>query len=88
MLELYALPQFSPQTTPNKMGRRHLSATILCAYVKNIVYQIKISDLQYLNVRIRDAVVTVIPNTLQATWNEVEYSLDICRATKGAHTEI
>jgi hypothetical protein len=25
---------------------------------------------------------------LQATWNEVEYRLDICRANKGAHTEI
>jgi hypothetical protein len=31
---------------------------------------------------------TVTPNTLQATWNEVEYSLDICRATKGEHIEI
>jgi hypothetical protein len=25
---------------------------------------------------------------LQGTWNEVEYRLDICRATKGTHTEI
>jgi hypothetical protein len=25
---------------------------------------------------------------LQATWNEVEYRLDICRATKGAYIEI
>ncbi|PNF44001.1 hypothetical protein B7P43_G17047 [Cryptotermes secundus] len=25
---------------------------------------------------------------LQATWNEIEYRLDICRATKGAYTEI
>jgi hypothetical protein len=25
---------------------------------------------------------------LQATWNEVEYRLDICRAIKGAHSEI
>jgi hypothetical protein len=25
---------------------------------------------------------------LQATYNEVEYRLDICRATKGAHIEI
>jgi hypothetical protein len=27
-------------------------------------------------------VATVAPNMLQATWNEVEYRLDICRATK------
>jgi hypothetical protein len=25
---------------------------------------------------------------LQATWNEVEYCMDICRATKGAHIVI
>jgi hypothetical protein len=37
--------------------------------------------------RIRDLVATVTPNMLQATWNEVEYRLDICRATKGAHIE-
>jgi hypothetical protein len=53
--------------------------------MKNIVYQIKINNLQHLKARIRNAVVTVTPNVLQAAWNEVEYRLDICRATKGAH---
>jgi hypothetical protein len=57
-------------------------------YVKNTVYQVKINDLQHLKARIRDAVATVTPNTLQATWNEVEYRLDICRATKAAHIEV
>jgi hypothetical protein len=28
------------------------------------------------------------PNMLQAMQNEVEYHLDICHATKQAHTEI
>jgi hypothetical protein len=28
------------------------------------------------------------PNTIQATWNEEEYRLDICRATDVAHIEI
>jgi hypothetical protein len=56
--------------------------------VKNIVYRVKINDLQHLKARIRDAVATVKPNMLQATWNEVEYRLDICRATKGAYIEI
>jgi hypothetical protein len=44
-------------------------------------YQVKINDLQHLKDRMRDAVATVTPNMLQATWNEVEYRLDICRAT-------
>jgi hypothetical protein len=35
-----------------------------------------------------DTVAAVTPNMLQATWNEVEYHLDICRVTKGAHIEI
>jgi hypothetical protein len=57
-------------------------------FVKNIVYQIKINDFQYLKARIRDAVATITLNILQATWNEVEYRLDICRSTEGARTEI
>jgi hypothetical protein len=56
--------------------------------VKNIVYQVKINDLQNLKARIRDAVAKVTPNMLQARWSEVEYRLDICRVTKGAHIEI
>jgi hypothetical protein len=57
----------------------------LWGYVKNIVYQVKINDLQHLKIRIRDALASVTPNILQATWNEVEYRLDICRTTKEAH---
>jgi hypothetical protein len=56
----------------------------LWGYMKNIVYQVKINDLQHLKARVRDA---VTPNMLQATWNEVVYHLDICLATKGTHTE-
>jgi hypothetical protein len=55
----------------------------LWGYVKNIVYQVKINDLQHLKARVRDAVAMVTPNMLQATWNEVEYRLDICRDTNG-----
>jgi hypothetical protein len=51
-------------------------------------FSFKINDLQHLKARTRDAVATVTPNMLQATWNEVQYRLDICRATKEAHTEI
>jgi hypothetical protein len=56
--------------------------------VKNIVYKVKLNDLQHLKACIRDAVAALTPNMLQATWNEVEYSLDVCCATKGAHFEI
>jgi hypothetical protein len=57
-------------------------------YVKNIVYQDKINDLRHLKAHIRDVLAMITPNMLQETWNEVEYRLDIRRATKGARTEI
>jgi hypothetical protein len=53
----------------------------LRSYVKNIVYQVKINYLQHLKPRVRDVVATATPYMLQATWNEVEYRLDICRVT-------
>jgi hypothetical protein len=56
--------------------------------VKNIVYYVQINDSQHLKTHIRDALVTVTSNVLQASWNEVEYSLDIYRDTKGAHSGI
>jgi hypothetical protein len=62
--------------------------SLLWVYVKNTVYQVKINDLQHLNACIIGAVATVTSNMLQATWNEVEYRLDICRATKGAYIEM
>jgi hypothetical protein len=61
----------------------------LWGYVKNNVYQVKNDDLEHLKAHsIGDAVATVAPNMLQATWNEVEYHVDICCATKEAHIEI
>jgi hypothetical protein len=60
----------------------------LWRYVKNIVYQFKINDLQHLKARIREAAAKVTPNKLQATWNEAEHRLDICRVTKGAYIKI
>jgi hypothetical protein len=56
--------------------------------MKNTVCQIKINELQHLKACIKDPVATVTPNMLQATWNKVEYCLDICRTTKEAHIEI
>jgi hypothetical protein len=75
-----AWPPTSPDVT--------LLDFFLRTYVKNTVYQVEINDLQHLKARIRNAEATVTPNMLQETWNEVEYRLDICRTTKGAHTDI
>jgi hypothetical protein len=56
--------------------------------MKNIAYQVKFNDVHWLKARIRNAVAAVTPDMLHAAWNQVEYRLDICRATKGARIEI
>jgi hypothetical protein len=74
-----AWPFRSPDLTP--------LIFFLCGYVKKIVYQVNINNLQQLKARITAVMATVTPNMLQATWNEVAYRLDICRATMGAHIQ-
>ena len=38
--------------------------------------------------RIVEAVEFITARVLLNTWQELEYRLDICRATTGAHTEV
>ena len=38
--------------------------------------------------RIIEAFDLITPHMLINTWQELEYRLDICRATTGAHTEV
>jgi hypothetical protein len=61
---------------------------ISMGYIKDLVYQTKVQDVAELRRRITAACETVTPVMLQNTWREVEYRLDICRPTKGAHVEI
>ena len=52
------------------------------------VYSRKVRDLADLRQRIIEAVEFITPHLLINTWKELEYRLDICRATKGAHIEV
>jgi hypothetical protein len=45
----------------------------------------KIRDLNSLKARRRDAIELAIREMLQGVWQGVEYRLDICRVTNGAH---
>ena len=38
-------------------------------------------------VRIRAAIETITADMLQTVWNELDYRVDVCRITKGAHIE-
>ena len=73
----------------------HLEAQIslhliffLWGYIKNIVYAEKIRNLQQLQERITSAIETVTRDMIQKMWQEIEFHLDISRATNGAHIEM
>jgi hypothetical protein len=38
--------------------------------------------------RIREVVASVTPDVFGRVWQEMEYRLDVCRATSGAHIEL
>ena len=40
-----------------------------------------------LKVRIRTTIETITADMLQTVWNELDYRVDVCRITKGAHIE-
>ena len=60
----------------------------LWGYIKNIVYAEKIRNIQQLQERITSAIETITRDTIQKTWQEIEFHLDVSRATNGAHIEM
>ena len=62
--------------------------SFLWGYIKNIVYAEKIRNIQQLQERITSAIETVTQDMIQKTWQEIEFRLDVSRATNGAHTEM
>ena len=55
--------------------------------VRTVLYRRKVRYLADLRQRIIEAVKLIKPHMLINTWQELEYRLDICRATTGAHIE-
>ncbi|KAJ4435559.1 hypothetical protein ANN_18175 [Periplaneta americana] len=73
-------PARSPDLTPPDF--------FLWGFVKDQVYRTPVLDLADLQERIYAAVNNVTPQMLHNTWVEVEYRLDISRATNGSHVEV
>lgn len=73
-------PPRSPDITPLDF--------FLWGYVKDRVYNTAVPNLRILKDRIKDAIATVSNEMLSSVWQEVEYRLDILRATNGAHIEM
>ena len=60
----------------------------LYVYVKDQVYVPPLpASIPELKVRIRTATETITADTLQTVWNELDYRVDGCRTTNGAHIE-
>ncbi|GBN07786.1 hypothetical protein AVEN_17138-1 [Araneus ventricosus] len=57
-------------------------------FVKNIVYKTLVPSLDELKRRIVTAIQNVTPQMLENTWREIEFRLDVLRATKGSHVQI
>ncbi|KAJ4430220.1 hypothetical protein ANN_22431 [Periplaneta americana] len=61
----------------------------LPGFVKDAVYQRgRANTLEELRQRITNTVALVTPQMPQNNWRDVEYRLDVCRATQGAHIEL
>jgi len=57
-------------------------------YVKDQVYVPPLpASMPELKVRIRTAIETITVDILQTVWNELDYRVDVCKITKGAHIE-
>jgi hypothetical protein len=75
-----AWPPRSPDLTPLDF--------IAWGFIEDVVYGSKVRVLADVRQRIIEAAELVTPHMLTSTWQELEYRLDICRATTGAHIEV
>ena len=60
----------------------------LWRYVKDKVISTPVPDTTNLKARITDAFATITEDMLENTWGEIDYRLDVLRATEGAHVEV
>jgi len=60
----------------------------LWGHVKDKVFSTPVPDITNLKSRITDAFATITEDMFEKTWREIDYRLDVLRATKGAHVEV
>jgi hypothetical protein len=75
-----AWPPRSPDITPLDF--------FLWGYVKDKVYVTKVTGVEDMKTRIRDAITIINRGMLVRTWEDLEFRLDFLRATQGAHIEV
>jgi len=75
-------PPRSPDITPLDFLKRSQGG-----HVKDKVFS---TPVPYINLKARmtDAFATITEDMLENTWREIDYRLDVLRATKGAHVKV
>ncbi|GBN63446.1 hypothetical protein AVEN_177709-1 [Araneus ventricosus] len=75
-----AWPPRSPDITPLDFYLR--------GYVKQHGYSERINEINHLKQRITNVIHSVTPDILTRVWEELDYRLDVCRATNRAHIKL
>ena len=52
------------------------------------MFSTPVPDITNLKARITDLFATITEDMLENTWREIDYRLDVLRATEGAHVEV
>jgi len=77
---------------PSGHHDRRISPPLTSFYggcVKDKVFSTPVPDITNLKAAtITDAFATITEDMLENTWREIDYRLDVLRATKGAHVEV
>jgi len=80
----------SGNSAPNSGKNRHLTVPFeggTHSYKRQGVCVCVCVCIPALKVRIRTATETITADMLKTVWNELDYRVDVCRITKGAHIE-
>ncbi|GBN79886.1 hypothetical protein AVEN_170203-1 [Araneus ventricosus] len=60
----------------------------LWVYVKQHMYSERINNIIHLEQRITNVIHSVTSDILARVWEELDYRLDVCRATNGTHIQL
>ena len=60
----------------------------LWGYVEDKVFSTPVPGITNLKARITEVFATITEDMLENTWREIDYRLDVLRATKEAHVEV
>ena len=85
---MLGLDEVAPQLGLPGLQTSHLWTFFLWGYIKDRVYKTPVHDMDHLKQKIREAVASVTPGMLAATWRELRSRLEFLRENNGDHVEV